>query len=90
MSLERGLIVDDLSHLHSFWLLDYAAPAFAAWLTFVELAQAVFTVVIRNDEARAGVGRFGGLHFVSDLLLALLTAGRVDNCVLEKFIILTS
>ena len=75
MSLASGLIVDDLGHLDSFWLLDCAAPTFAAWLAFVELAQAVITVAIRIDETRAGVGRLGSLHFVSHLLLALLTAG---------------
>ena len=53
-------------------VLDCAAPAFAALFAFFELAQAVITVAIRINEVRDGVD---SLHFVSDLLLALLTAG---------------
>ena len=89
-SLASGLIVDDLGHLGSFWLLDCAARAFAAWLAFAELAQAVISVAIRINATRTGVGRLGSLHFVSHLLLTFLTAGWVAKCALEKFIILTS
>ena len=62
------------NHFHSFWLLDCAVSSFAAWIALAQLPRAVNTVAIRIVENSTYVG-FGSDHFVSHLLLALLTAG---------------